>query len=102
MKLLEERIAREGKVLPGNVVKVDGFLNHRVDAAFLGKLADEFIAHFDINGLTAVMTVEASGIPLATVCAEKMGVPMIFAKICANSARVMLSSGARTLPRPWI
>ena len=80
MKLLEERIAREGKVLPGNVVKVDGFLNHRVDAAFLGKLADEFIAHFDINGLTAVMTVEASGIPLATVCAEKMGVPMIFAK----------------------
>lgn len=60
MKLLEERIAREGKVLPGNVVKVDGFLNHRVDAAFLGKLADEFIAHFDINGLTAVMTVEAS------------------------------------------
>lgn len=80
MKLLEERIAREGKVLPGNVVKVDGFLNHRVDAAFLSKLADEFIAHFDINGLTAVMTVEASGIPLATVCAEKMGVPMIFAK----------------------
>ena len=80
MKLLEERIAREGKILPGNVVKVDGFLNHRVDAAFLGKLADEFIAHFDINGLTAVMTVEASGIPLATVCAEKMGVPMIFAK----------------------
>ena len=59
MKLLEERIAREGKILPGNVVKVDGFLNHRVDAAFLGKLADEFIAHFDINGLTAVMTVEA-------------------------------------------
>lgn len=49
MKLLEERIAREGKVLPGNVVKVDGFLNHRVDAAFLGKLADEFIAHFDLS-----------------------------------------------------
>lgn len=54
-------LAREGKVLPGNVVKVDGFLNHRVDAAFLGKLADEFIAHFDINGLTAVMTFE--GVP---------------------------------------
>ena len=69
-----------GKGSSRQCCKVDGFLNHRVDAAFLGKLADEFIAHFDINGLTAVMTVEASGIPLATVCAEKMGVPMIFAK----------------------
>lgn len=80
MKLLEDRIIAEGRVLPGNIVKVDGFLNHRVDVRFLRELAKEFASHFNTEGLTAVMTVEASGIPLATVCAEEMGVPMIFAK----------------------
>ena len=80
MRLLKERIIAEGKVLPGNIVKVDGFLNHRVDVSLLRALAKEFKDHFNTDGLTAVMTVEASGIPLATITAEEMGVPMIFAK----------------------
>ena len=80
MKQLQDRIRREGRVLPGNIVKVDGFLNHRVDTALLGQIADEFARVFDTENITLVLTAEASGIALATVCAEKYGVPMIFAK----------------------
>ena len=80
MELLKERIRREGKVLPGNIIKVDGFLNHRVDTKLLGEIADEFAKHFDISKITVVLTAEASGIALATACAEKYGVPMLFAK----------------------
>lgn len=80
MKELKERISLEGKALPGNVVKVDGFLNHRVDCAFLEKLADAFAAHFDLSQVDLILTAEASGIPLATVCASRFRKPMIFAK----------------------
>lgn len=80
MQQLEERILREGRVLPGNIVKVDGFLNHRVDTALMGDIADEFARYFDTNNITMVLTAEASGIALATVCAQKYGVPMVFAK----------------------
>lgn len=80
MKLLEERILNEGRLLPGNIVKVDGFLNHRVDVGLLRDLAREFKAHFCAKQPTLIMTVEASGIPLATVCAEEFGVPLLFAK----------------------
>jgi xanthine phosphoribosyltransferase len=67
-------------VLPGNIIKVDGFLNHRVDTALMRNMAKEFKSRFDLTGLTAVLTVEASGIALATICAEEFGVPMVFAK----------------------
>lgn len=80
MQLLKDRIMREGRVLPGNIVKVDGFLNHRVDTAFMEELADEFARHFDTKNITMVLTAEASGIALATICAHKYGVPMVFAK----------------------
>ena len=80
MHQLKERILREGRVLPGNIVKVDGFLNHRVDTALMGDIADEFARYFDTNNITMVLTAEASGIALATVCAQKYGVPMVFAK----------------------
>ena len=80
MQLLQDRIMKEGKVLPGNIIKVDGFLNHRVDTALLAAVAEEFKRIFDISKVTVVLTAEASGIPLATICAEKFGVPMIFAK----------------------
>ena len=62
MELLKERIRREGKVLPGNIIKVDGFLNHRVDTALMSQLADEFAKYFDVNNITMVLTAEASGI----------------------------------------
>jgi xanthine phosphoribosyltransferase len=80
MKLLEDRIQKEGKVLPGDIVKIDGFMNHRVDIRLMREMAKEFGRHFDLNGLTAVLTVEASGIALAAICADEFGVPMIFAK----------------------
>lgn len=80
MQQLKERILREGRVLPGNIVKVDGFLNHRVDTALMGDIADEFARYFDTNNITMVLTAEASGIALATVCAQEYGVPMVFAK----------------------
>lgn len=80
MELLQERIRREGRILPGNIVKVDGFLNHRVDPVLLEQLADEFAKYFDISKITMVLTAEASGIALATVCALKYGVPLLFAK----------------------
>ena len=80
MQILKDRIRREGKVLPGNIIKIDGFLNHRVDTKLLGEIADEFAKHFDTSKITVVLTAEASGIALATACAQKYGVPMLFAK----------------------
>ena len=80
MQQLKVRILREGRVLPGNIIKVDGFLNHRVDTAMMGAIADEFAKYFDVKDITMVLTAEASGIALATICAQRYGVPMVFAK----------------------
>ena len=80
MQLLIDRIRSEGKVLPGDIIKVDGFLNHRVDTKLLCDLADEFAKYFDISKITMVLTAEASGIALATICAQRYGVPLLFAK----------------------
>lgn len=80
MEALRQRICREGRILPGNIVKVDGFLNHQVDARFLGELAGEFARQFDLTGVTKILTAEASGIALATVCAYRYGIPLVFAK----------------------
>ena len=59
MEKLKERIRTEGRVLPGNIIKVDGFLNHRVDTALMGELADEFAKYFDVKNITMVLTAEA-------------------------------------------
>lgn len=80
MEALEQRIIREGRILPGSIVKVDGFLNHCVDTAFLGEIADEFAKYFDVTKATKILTAEASGIALAAVCSYKYGIPMVFAK----------------------
>ena len=80
MDLLKERIRREGKVLPGNIIKVDGFLNHRVDTKLMAAMAEEFEKHFDVSRATVVLTAEASGIALATMCAYRYGLPLIYAK----------------------
>ena len=80
MKELKDRIVKEGRVLPGNIIKVDGFLNHRVDMRLMRGMAKEFASYFAGRGITAVMTVEASGIALASVTAEELGVPLLFAK----------------------
>ena len=80
MEALEQRICQEGRILPGHIIKVDGFLNHQIDTRFMGELADEFARLFDISRVTKILTAEASGIALAAVCSYKWGIPMIFAK----------------------
>ncbi len=80
MEALKARIRQEGRILPGGIVKVDGFLNHQVDTRFLGQLAEEFAQQFDLSGVTKLLTAEASGIALAAVCSYQYGVPMVFAK----------------------
>ena len=69
MQELKDRIVKEGKILPGNIVKVDGFLNHRVDCAFMGRIADEFKKYFDLDNVDLILTAEASGIALSAICA---------------------------------
>ena len=80
MQELKDRIAKEGKVLPGNIIKVDGFLNHRVDTELLDHIAEEFGHHFNMDDVTVILTAEASGIALATIVARHFHKPMIFAK----------------------
>lgn len=80
MQLLKDRILAEGRVLPGNIIKIDGFLNHQVDIALAEEIAKEFKKLFPQKDITKILTVEASGIALATLAAQVFGVPMIFAK----------------------
>lgn len=80
MQELKERIQREGKVLPGNIVKVDGFLNHRIDCQLMAHIADEFARIFDLSQVDMILTAEASGIAMSAICAYKFGLPMIYAK----------------------
>ena len=80
MQELKERIVKEGKVLPGNIIKVDGFLNHRIDTGLLTRIAEEFGKYFNMDEVTMILTAEASGIALAAVCAQHFHKPMIFAK----------------------
>ena len=80
MEALEQRIRQDGKILPGHIIKVDGFLNHQIDTRFVGELADEFARLMDVTRATKVLTAEASGIGLAAVCSYKWGIPMVFAK----------------------
>ena len=80
MQELKERIVKEGKVLPGNIIKVDGFLNHRIDTTLMSHIAEEFGRHFNMDEVTMILTAEASGIALSAIVAQHFGKPMIFAK----------------------
>lgn len=80
IKELEEKILREGQVLPGEVLKVGSFLNQQIDVAFLNKMGEEVARLYEGSGITKVLTVEASGIALAYASASALGVPMAFAK----------------------
>ena len=80
MKLLEERILKDGKIKPGNVLKVDGFINHQIDVPFVSELGREFYRRFKDDNVTKILTIEASGIGIACLTAEHFGVPIVFAK----------------------
>ena len=80
MNFLEERIVKDGKVKPNNVLKVDSFLNHQMDIILLEQIGKEFHRRFADKKVTKVLTIEASGIGIACFVAKEFGVPMIFAK----------------------
>ena len=80
MNFLEERIMRDGAVKPGNVLKVDSFLNHQIDVALIDRMAKEFKRRFADKPITKVLTIETSGIAIAYAVAREFGVPMVFAK----------------------
>ena len=80
MNFLEERIAKDGIVKPGNVLKVDSFLNHQMDIALLEQMGREFKRRFADKPITKVLTIESSGIAIAYPVAREFGVPLVFAK----------------------
>ena len=80
MKALEERILKDGKVFPGNVLKVDSFLNHQVDVKLLNEIGKEFYRLFKDSGINKIFTIEASGIGIACITAQYFDVPVVFAK----------------------
>ena len=80
MNFLEERIMKDGVVKPGNVLKVDSFLNHQMDIALLEEIGREFKRRFAEKNITKVITIEASGIAIAAFVAKEFGVPLVFAK----------------------
>ncbi len=80
MKALEEKIRKEGVVLPGDVLKVGSFLNHQMDVPFIMEMGREMARLFEKEQVTKVLTVEASGIALAFAAASFLGVPLLFAK----------------------
>ena len=80
MNFLEERIIKDGLVRPGNVLKVDSFLNHQMDIALMDEIGREFHRRFADCNITKVLTIEASGIAIAYPVAREFNVPLVFAK----------------------
>ncbi len=80
MKLLEERIQKDGVVKRGNVLKVDSFLNHQMDIELFEKMGEEFHRLFGDAPITKILTIEASGIGIACIAARYFHVPVVFAK----------------------
>ena len=85
MKLLEEKILKDGVIKSGNVLKVDSFLNHQIDVPFIAKLGEEFKRIYADTPITKILTIEASGIGLASVAAMYFQVPVVFAKKSSGS-----------------
>ena len=84
MKLLEEKIRKEGNVKKGNVLKVDAFLNHQMDVELFHEMGLEWKRLFEGKKINKILTIEASGIGIACVAAEVFHVPVVFAKKAAS------------------
>lgn len=80
MQLLKERILKDGIVKPGNILKVDSFLNHQMDITLINEIGKEFKRRFADCPITKILTIEASGIGIACIVAQHFGVPVVFAK----------------------
>lgn len=81
MKLLEERILKDGQIREGSILKVDAFLNHQLDIGLIQEIGKEFARIFADAGINKILTIEASGIAIASIAAQYFGnVPVVFAK----------------------
>lgn len=80
MRELEKKILEEGKVFPGNILKVSSFLNHRIDVDFIMKMGEEIARLYEGQKINKILTIEASGIAIAVGAAAYMHVPVVFAK----------------------
>ena len=80
MNCLEEKILKDGVVKPGNVLKVDSFLNHQMDISLMNEMGQEFYKHFSDLKINKILTIEASGIAIGFAVAQQFGVPLLFAK----------------------
>ena len=80
MKLLEERIRKDGIVKEGNILKVDSFLNHQMDISLFIEMGKEWKRLFADKKINKILTIEASGIGIACIVAQQFGVPVVFAK----------------------
>ena len=80
MKLLEDRIRKDGVVKPGNILKVGSFLNHQMDVELFNKMGEEFRRLYADAPITKILTIEASGIGIACIAAQHFHVPVVFAK----------------------
>ena len=80
IKALEEKILSEGKVLPGDILKVDCFLNHRIDVPFILEIGKEIARLYEGEPVDKILTIETSGVPIAFAAAQYMNVPVVFAK----------------------
>lgn len=80
MELLKERILKDGLIKPGNVLKVDSFLNHQMDIDLINEIGKEFRRRFPSDKITKILTIEASGIGIACIAAQYFNVPVVFAK----------------------
>lgn len=90
MKRLEERIRKDGKVLPGDILKIDSFLNHQVDVKLMDEIGEEFYRLFKDAAPDKILTIESSGIAIAAATSRCFGyVPVVFAKktVAANMAK---------------
>ena len=85
MNFLEERIVKDGIVKEGNILKVDSFLNHQMDIDLFNQMGEEFKRRFEGKPINKILTIEASGIGLACLCAVPFGVPVVFAKKSRSS-----------------
>ena len=80
MQALEERIRKDGIIKPGNVLKVDSFLNHQMDVSLFVEMAREWKRLFSDRTINKILTIEASGIGIACIVAAEFNVPVVFAK----------------------
>lgn len=89
MKLLEDRIKKDGTCIGTEIVKVDSFLNHQIDVALVRALGEEFARLFKDERPNKILTIEASGIPIAFAAAQALGdIPVVFAKKSAPSTMI--------------